>query len=63
MITGLICREMVRRFGVHRNTIIGILQYSAPPGYQQRALSLTKKLGQYIAWINKILVDDPSAQK
>jgi transposase len=35
MVDGLSHREAARRFGVHRNTISKMLQYSAPPGYRR----------------------------
>lgn len=35
MVDGLSHREAARRFGVHRNTISKMLQFSMPPGYRQ----------------------------
>ena len=32
MVDGLSHREAARRFGVHRNTITKMLEYSVPPG-------------------------------
>ena len=36
MVEGLSRREVARRFGVHRNTISKMLQFSVPPGYRRR---------------------------
>ena len=36
MIEGLSRREAARRFGVHRNTITKMIQYSVPPDYRRR---------------------------
>lgn len=37
MVEGLSRREVVKRFGVHRNTVTKMLSFSAPPGYRRRA--------------------------
>ena len=63
MIEGLSRREAARRFGVHRNTITKMIQYSAPPGYRRRERPVSKKLGPYMAWIDKVLADDRSVHK
>jgi len=34
MVDGLSRRDAARRFGVHRNTITKMLQFSVPPGYR-----------------------------
>ena len=44
MIEGLSRREASRRFGVHRNTIAKMLQFSVPPGYQRRQRPVSRKL-------------------
>ena len=36
MVDGLSRREAAKRFGVHRNTITKMLQFSVPPGYRRR---------------------------
>ena len=51
MVDGLSRREAAQRFGVHRNTISKMLQFSVPPGYRRRERSASKKLGPYMAWI------------
>ena len=56
MVDGLSRREAAKRFGVHRNTIPKMLQFSVPPGYRRRERPASKKLGPYMAWIDKVLV-------
>ena len=63
MVDGLSRREAAKRFGVHRNTITKMLQYSVPPGYRRRERPTSKKLGPYMAWIDKVLEDDRSVHK
>jgi len=63
MVEGLSRREAAWRFGVHRNTITKMLQYSVPPGYRRRERPVSKKLGPYMAWIDKILESDRSVHK
>ena len=63
MVDGLSRREAAKRFGVHRNTITKMLQYSAPPGYRRRERPASKKLGPYMAWIDKILEGDRAVHK
>ena len=63
MADGLSRREAAKRFGVHRNTITKMLQYSIPPGYRRRERPVSKKLGPYMAWIDKILEGDRSVHK
>jgi transposase len=58
MAEGLSRREAALRFGVHRNTITKMLQYSVPPGYRRRERPISTKLGPYMAWIDKVLTDD-----
>ena len=63
MVDGLSRREAAKRFGVHRNTITKMLQFSIPPGYRRRERPASKKLGPYMAWIDKVLEDDRSVHK
>jgi transposase len=63
MADGLSRREAAKRFGVHRNTITKMLQYSIPPGYRRRERPASKKLGPYMAWIDNILEGDRSVHK
>jgi hypothetical protein len=38
--------------------ITKMLQLSVPPGYRRRERPASKKLGPYMAWIDKVLEDD-----
>jgi transposase len=64
MVDGLSRREAAARFGVHRNTITKMLQFSVPPGYRRRERPASKKLGSQMAWIDALLEADryPSAE-
>jgi transposase len=63
MVDGLSRQEAVKRYGVHWNTITEMLQYSVPRGYRRRERSTWKKLGPYMAWIDKVLEHDRSVHK
>ena len=63
MVDGLSRREAATRFGVHRNTISKMLQYSVPPGYRRRERPASKKLGPQMAWIDAILEADRGVHK
>ena len=63
MANGLSRREAAKRFGVHRNTISKMLQFSVPPGYRRRERPASKKLGPFMAWIDKVLEDDRAVHK
>ena len=63
MIDGLSRREAAKRFGVHRNTITKMLNFSVPPGYRRRERPASKKLGPYLAWIDAILEGDSQVHK
>jgi transposase len=63
MIDGLSRREAAKRFGVHRNTITKMLEFSVPPGYRRRERPTSKKLGPHLAWIEKVLEDDRIVHK
>ena len=55
MADGLSRRDAAKQFGVHRNTISKMLQFSIPPGYRRRERPVSKKLGPHMAWIDAIL--------
>ena len=63
MMDGLSRRDAAKRFGVHRNTITKMLQFSVPPGYRRRERPSSKKLGPHMAWIDKVLEDDRRVHK
>ena len=37
MVEGMSTREAARVFGLHRDTVRKMLQYSVPPGYRRRS--------------------------
>jgi transposase len=49
MVDGLSRRDVAKRFGVRRNTITKMLQFSVPPGYRRREQPASKKPGPYMA--------------
>lgn len=59
-VEGLSQREAARRYGVHRNTVSKMLQFSVPPGYRRKEQPISLKLGGHIAWIDQILESDRS---
>src|ERR1700730_4063120 len=63
MVDGLSRREAAKRFGVHRNTITKMLQFSVTPSDRRRERRTSKKLGPFMAWIDKVLEDDQSVHK
>ena len=63
MADGLSRRDAAKQFGVHRNTIAKMLQFSIPPGYRRRERPASKKLGPHMAWIDAILEGDRSVHK
>lgn len=63
MVDGLSRREAAKRFGVHRNTISKMLQFAVPPGYRRRERPASRKLGPFMAWIDKVLEDDRAVHK
>ena len=63
MVDGVSRREAARRFGIHRNTIAKMLQFSIPPGYRRRERPMSKKLGPYMAWIDAVLEGDRGVHK
>lgn len=58
MVDGLSRREAARQFGVHRNTVSKMLEFSVPPGYRRRGRAVSKKLGPHLAWIECLLEGD-----
>lgn len=63
MADGLSRRDAAKQFGVHRNTISKMLQFSVPPGYRRRERPVSKKLGPHMAWIDAILEGDRNVHK
>lgn len=57
-VEGMSIREAARVFGIHRNTVRRMLQYSAPPGYQRKQPPRRPKLDPYTGIIDQILEQD-----
>lgn len=57
-VDGLSIRELSRRFGVHRQTIRKMLEYSRPPGYRQQRPRRRPVLERFVGIIDQILETD-----
>ena len=51
-------REAARVFGLHRDTVNKMLEYSEPPGYRREQPPRRPKLDPYKGVIDRILEDD-----
>jgi len=51
-------REAARLFGIHRNTVKKMCQYSVPPGYQRKGEAISPKLSPFVGIIDAILEAD-----
>ena len=58
MVDGMSIREASRVFGLHRDTMRKMLEYSVPPGYRWRKPPRRPKIGPYTPVIDRILEDD-----
>ena len=56
-------REAAREFGLHRDTVRKMLQYSVPPGYRRQRAPRRPKLEPYVGVIEGILEGDRVAPK
>ena len=63
MVDGMSTREAARVFGLHRDTVRKMLEYSVPPGYRRESPPRRPKLDPYRGVIDRILEDDRSLQK
>ena len=55
---GMSIREASRVFGLHRDTVRKMLEYSVPPGYRRRQAPRRLKIRPYTGVIDRILEDD-----
>ena len=60
MVEGMSTREAARVFGLRRDTVRKMLEYSVPPGYRRQAPPCRPKLDPYRGVIDRILEDDRS---
>ena len=58
MVEGMGIREAAREFGLHRDTVRKMLQYSVPPGYRRRKPAPRPKLEPYVGVIDQLLEGD-----
>ena len=63
MVEGMGIREAAREFGLHRDTVRKMLQYSVPPGYRRRKPARRPKLEPYVGVIDQLLEGDRVAPK
>ena len=63
MVDGMSTREAARVFGLHRDTVRKMLEYSVPPGYRRESPPRRPKLDPYRGVIDRILEDDRSLPK
>ena len=62
-VEGMSIREAARVFGLHRDTVNKMLEYSVPPGYRREQPPRRPKLDPYKGLIDRILEDDQSLPK
>ena len=63
MVEGMSTREAARVFGLHRDTVRKMLEYSVPPGYRRQSPPRRPKLDPYHGVIDRILEEDQRLPK
>lgn len=63
MVEGKSSREVARLFGIHRETVKKMCQYSIPPGYRRSKEPVSPKLASFVGVIDEILKADQSVHK
>ena len=63
MVDGMSVREASRVFGLRRDAVRKMIEYSTPPGYRRRSPPRRPKIGPYTGVIDRILEDDRSVSK
>ena len=58
MVEGVSVREAARTFGLHRDTVRKMLEYSVPPGYRRQVSPRRPKLESFTGIIDQILEND-----
>ena len=58
MVEGRSIREAARVFGLHRDTVRKMLEYSVPPGYRRQSTPKRPRLEPFTGIIDRILEDD-----
>jgi len=62
-VDGMSIREASREFGLARETVRKMMQFSLPPGYQRKKPVRKPKLGPWLGIIDQILEDDQEQRK
>ena len=62
-VDGMSVREAARVFGLHRDTVRKMLEYSAPPGYRRQRPPRRPKLDPFKGVIDQILEQDQTSPK
>ena len=62
-VEGMSVREAARVFGVHRDTVRKMLEYSVPPGYRRQRPARRPKLDPYKGVMDQILEQDLTSPK
>ena len=63
MVEGMSTREAARVFGLHRDTVRKMLEYSVPPGYRRQSPPHRPKLERFTGVIDRILESDLSVPR
>ena len=63
MVEGMSMREAARVFGLHRDTVRKMLEYSVPPGYRRQSPPHRPKLERFTGVIDRILESDLSVPR
>ena len=56
-------REILRREGIHWETLKKILEHSEPPGYRLKEPRPRPKIGPYLGWIAQVIEEDKALPK
>ena len=62
-VDGMSVREAARVFGLHRDTVRKMLEYSVPPGYRRQLPPRKPKLDPFKGVIDQILEQDQTSPK
>jgi len=63
LVEGQSKRSVCRRFGIHWDTLVKILEHVEPPGYRQTKPRPKRKIGPYIGIIEEILREDRNVHR
>jgi len=63
LVEGVSKRRVLRRYGIHWETLEKVLGHSSPPGYRMKEERPKPKIGAHLARIRQILEEDKAAPK